>query len=317
METLVRMDFYFDSYAEISLQRLMVSDRSRTDAFAKGIQEVINGGERVIDVGTGTGLLAMLAAKSGAKKVYAIDQAVIAKAAEESVNKNGLTDRVEIVHGDAANFQLVEPVDLIVSEWLGHFAFAETMLDDVITCRDANLKEGGGMLPSNMQLMLAPLDSSLLYDDEGPGFWKANIHGIDFSHLERLEVQQAIGAKTFVPPEDLIASGQALVTLDLATCSIDAPWKSGELEFVVERDGRLDGFAGWFVAQLSPSVTLDTAPSQPLTHWRQTYFAFPPKQVKKGQRLKIRYALSKHPVEERSVQLELTVDERQIVYTIG
>lgn len=311
------MDFYFESYSELSLQRLMVSDRPRTDAFAAAIKEVVRGGERVLDIGAGTGLLAMLAAKAGAKEVYALDQAAIAQAAKMIIERNGLAETIEVIQSNATDFQLAEPVDLIVSEWLGHFAFAETMLDDVIACRDENLKEGGTMLPSGVELLLAPLDSSLLYDEEGPGNWNEVVHGIDFSHLETLELDQAIAIKTFVAPEDLIAPGQPIVTLDLATCKPNDPWHSGELEFTVERDGRLDGFAGWFVAQLSPSVRLDTGPYYPMTHWKQTYLPFPPTPVEKGQRLNVRYTLSKHPAEPRSLELKLTLGSQSFNYTVG
>lgn len=311
------MDFYFDTYSELSLQRFMVSDKPRTDAFAAAIDEVITGGERVLDIGTGTGLLALLAAKAGAKQVYALDQATVAEVARMTVEKNKLSDVIDVIHGNASDFQLAEPVDLIVSEWLGHFAFAEAMLDDVIACRDENLKPGGVMLPSDVKLFLAPLDSSLLYDEEGPGYWKEPVHGIDFAHLESLELEQAIAIKTIVMPEDLLAPAQAILSLDLATAGVDDPWASGELVFRAGRSGRLDGFAGWFTAQLSPSVLLDTGPEQPTTHWRQTYFPFPPMQIEKGQQIALRFALSKHPVEPRGLELKLSVGSIDFTYTVG
>jgi hypothetical protein len=187
----------------------------------------------------------------------------------------------------------------------------------VIVCRDANLKPGGTMLPSGVELLIAPLDSTLLYDEEGPGFWRNSIHGIDFTHLEAAEVQQAIAVKTIIPPEDLLAPGKPILSLDLATAKVEDPWVSGEIEFIADRDGRLDGFAGWFVAQLSPSIALDTGPEQPFTHWKQTYFPFTPLYVDKGQRIKVTYALARHPVEQRSLEFKLTVDTESFTYFIG
>lgn len=68
------MEYYFKRYGDLELQRRMVADRPRTDAFAAAIREVVRPTDTVLDVGTGTGILAMLAARAGARKVYAIDQ---------------------------------------------------------------------------------------------------------------------------------------------------------------------------------------------------------------------------------------------------
>ncbi|MBC2605359.1 50S ribosomal protein L11 methyltransferase [Pelagicoccus albus] len=314
---MVAVDFYFESYAELGLQRYMVSDRPRTDAFAAAIKEALSGGETVIDVGTGSGLLAMLAAKAGAKKVYALDQSAVAAAARETVERNGMSETIEVINGNAADFQLMEPVDLIVSEWLGHFGFAETMLDDVIDCRDANLKEGGRMLPCGVELKLAPVDSHVLYVEEGPGFWKEPLHGIDFSHLERRELEQALAIKTTIPARDMIAEPQSLVKLDLAKASKEDVWQHGQLEFEIEEDRVLNGFAGWFVAELTPTVVLDTGPEQETTHWMQTYFAWEPTPVKKGERITLKYDLIRHPVERRSLLMSMTLKEKTYSFLVG
>ncbi|MBK1876561.1 50S ribosomal protein L11 methyltransferase [Pelagicoccus mobilis] len=311
------MDFYFNCYAELGLQRYMVSDRPRTDAFAAAIKEALEGGETVIDVGTGSGLLAMLAAKAGAEKVYALDQSAVAEAARETVERNGMSQRIEVVKGNAAGFQVAEPVDLIISEWLGHFAFAETMLDDVIDCRDANLKEGGRMLPCGVELKLAPVGSDVLYMQDGPGFWKKQVHGIDFSHLEGRELEQALAVKTEVHPDDLIGPAKGLFGLDLAKAKKEDVWQSGRVEMEIKHDGELNGFAGWFVAELTPSVILDTGPAHEITHWMQTYFPISPIPVKAGETLEVCFDLTRHPVEERSLLMSLTVGDSSYSFTVG
>lgn len=313
----VGVDFYFETYAELGLQRLMVSDQPRTDAFAAAIKEAVSGGETVIDVGTGSGLLAMLAANAGAQKVFALDQSTVAAAARETVERNGMSKTIDVVNGNASDFQLMEPVDLIVSEWLGHFGFAETMLDDVINCRDANLKEGGRMLPSGVELKMAPVDSTVLYDIEGPGFWKDKIHGIDFSHLEGRELDQALAIKTEIPAADIIAEPQGLVKLDLATAAKEDVWQHGQLEFTIDRDGMMSGFAGWFLAELTPTVLLDTSPYHATTHWMQTYFPIAPIGVKAGEVIVICYDLTRHPVEPRSLMMNLTIGEKSYSFTVG
>src|SRR5688572_5581324 len=168
----------------------MVADRARTDAFAAAIREVVRPTDAVLDVGTGTGILAMLAAKAGARKVYAVDQSTIAESAARLVVENRLDDRVDVIQGEAAELLLPEKMDLLVSEWLGHTAYVEGMLSDVLAARDNNLAEGGRMIPARVRVMLAPVDDTVLYTNEGPGFWREPIHGIDFSSLEEAELAQ-------------------------------------------------------------------------------------------------------------------------------
>lgn len=309
-------DFDFDSYSELALQRFMVLDRARTDAFAAGIKEVVRQGDRVIDVGAGSGLLAMLAAKAGASTVYGLERAAIAQVARTLAKRNGLENVVEILHENASQFESTEKVDLIVSEWLGNFAFTEGMLQHVIACREKNLRPGGRMLPSHVDLLLAPLESSELYEQHGPGSWNIQVDGLDFSSLEKVEVEQAIATKTLLAPDSLLAPAQSMVGLDLAKAKEEDIWQAGQLTFVAKRDGLFHGFGGWFTAQLSPSVCLDTGPEQTPTHWEQTYFARHPERVQQGENLDVKYALHPHPVSSGCLELELTFRGQRMIHTI-
>lgn len=47
-------------------------------------------------------------------------------------------------------------VDIIVSEWMGHFLLHEGMLDSVIVARDKFLRPGGLIFPENATLFSAP-----------------------------------------------------------------------------------------------------------------------------------------------------------------
>src|SRR5262245_29207409 len=152
------MEYYFKRYGDLELQRRMVADRWRTDSFARAIKEVVHRSDVVLDVGTGTGILAMLAARAGAKRVYAIDQSEIAQTAANLVKANGLDHMVKVFRGPARELELDEKVDVLISEWLGHLAFVEGMLDDVISVREKHLASKGRMLPSKVEAMIAPID---------------------------------------------------------------------------------------------------------------------------------------------------------------
>lgn len=303
------MEYYFLRYGDLELQRRMVSDRWRTDAFAAALKDVVRPGDRVLDVGTGTGILAMLAARLGASQVFGIDASEIAKTAANLVKANGLSEQVRILRGPAEELRLDAPVDLIVSEWLGHFAFVENMLDDVLFARDQNLKAGGRMMPAAVDLCFAPVDDPYLYFRDGPGFWRREVHGLDLSSLEALEVRQGRAVQTRVDPSGLLAPASRLLHVDVAEADVDAPFGLYDLRFEVARDGVLSGFAGWFVAELSPSVALDTGPGAPETHWSQTWFPFPLRPVRAGEVLDVFVDIARDPAERRYLSVEIRVGE--------
>lgn len=84
---------YFTAYEDVNVHRLMLSDRPRNEAYARALAGAELAGKVVLDVGCGTGYLSMLAAKCGARKVYAIEASGMAEVAHEIVRANGLEVR--------------------------------------------------------------------------------------------------------------------------------------------------------------------------------------------------------------------------------
>jgi ribosomal protein L11 methyltransferase len=81
------------------------------------MQSVSRPGDRVADLGAGSAVLAIAAAKLGAAHVAAIeiDHDAIANA-EENVRRNGVADRVTVIEGDAALLlPLVAPVQVVTA----------------------------------------------------------------------------------------------------------------------------------------------------------------------------------------------------------
>lgn len=309
---------YLKTYGDIEMQRRMVSDRPRTDAFAAAIRDVVRPDDIVLDVGTGTGVLAMLAAKAGAKKVFAADTTDIASVARELVHANGLSDKIQIHHGAASELQLSQKVDLIISEWLGNAAFAEDMLPAVLDARDRNLAPDGRMLPSKIRVMLAPIDEPLLYNGQGPGYWREPIHGLDFSRLQEAELQQGRTMQIQIDGAAVLAKGQAILELDLLQATTDDVFFEGQLCFTPNRDGMLNGFCVWFEAELSPNVLLDTGPHSPETHWAQMYMPFPPGIVRTNDPVHVDVEFSFESVPDTCgyVDICLAVGERTVNFYI-
>ena len=98
----------------------------------------------VLDIGCGTGILSIFAARAGAKHVYGIEFADIADYAREIVKKNNLDKKITIIKSKVEEAVLpVDKVDIIISEWMGYFLIYESMLDTVLYARDKWLNKDG------------------------------------------------------------------------------------------------------------------------------------------------------------------------------
>ena len=182
-------------YAEFEVHRTMICDRVRTGAFRRAIDSVVRPGDIVLDVGAGSGILSVFAARAGAARVYAVEQTSIAVLAQDLAAANGVDDIVHVLHGDILDIELPEQVDVIVSEWLGGFGIDEGMLTPIIAARDRWLKPGGVMIPHSVTAWTARVHDRYLADMIE--FLQDNPFGLRLEILLEKTVNEIIYSGTF------------------------------------------------------------------------------------------------------------------------
>jgi type I protein arginine methyltransferase len=160
-------DYYFNSYAHFGIHEEMLKDEVRTRSYMRAICDNphIFAGKTVMDVGCGTGILSIFAAKAGATKVYAVECSKIVDQARKIIEVNGFSNVIEVVEGKVEELDLDVEVDIIISEWMGYFLFYESMLDTVLFARDKWLKKGGLLFPDKASLYLCGIEDAQ-YKDE-------------------------------------------------------------------------------------------------------------------------------------------------------
>eukprot|EP00607_Mallomonas_marina_P009991 CAMPEP_0182420156 /NCGR_PEP_ID=MMETSP1167-20130531/4725_1 /TAXON_ID=2988 /ORGANISM="Mallomonas Sp, Strain CCMP3275" /LENGTH=159 /DNA_ID=CAMNT_0024595691 /DNA_START=179 /DNA_END=655 /DNA_ORIENTATION=+ len=113
-------DYYFDSYAHFGIHEEMLKDEVRTKCYLNAIEKNkrLFEGKIVLDVGCGTGILSMFAARAGAQRVFAVECSSIVEQARVIIRDNGFEDKIEVLQGKMEEIELpVESVDIIISEW--------------------------------------------------------------------------------------------------------------------------------------------------------------------------------------------------------
>ena len=145
----------------------------------------------MLDVGSGTGILSIFAAKAGAKHVYAIENANIAIFSKDIIACNDLSERITVIKGKMEEIILpVESVDIIISEWMGYFLLYESMLDSVLFARDKYLKKGGMLFPDRAILFLATIEDEE-YAEEKFNFWD-NVYGVKMDCIKKWALKEPL-----------------------------------------------------------------------------------------------------------------------------
>jgi Ribosomal protein L11 methyltransferase (PrmA)/PRMT5 oligomerisation domain len=257
----------YDWSATLKTHRRCVGDTSRTNSYATALSEVVKPGDIVVDVGTGTGILAIMACRAGAERVYAIEPDQIIESARRVCAANGLAEQIIFLPGLSYEVALPEKADVLIAGHLHNFGFEIGLMSSTIDAQTRFLKQGASIIPRAVDLCVAPVELPDTYA-EVVEFWKGRPAGIDYSSVRELAVENCYMVDL---QESSFLSGPAsLVKVRLN--QLDNTFVSGRATFIVKRNGVLHGIGGWCSAELSPNVTLSNSPVDPSVHWSQIYF---------------------------------------------
>ncbi len=257
----------FSQYAE---QERMLADRPRMDFYEAVIERHVGPGDRVVDLGTGTGILAAFAVREGASEVYAIDHSSIIEEARLLACHNQV-ERVTFCSQHSSRFTVGEPVDVIIQEQMGDVLFDEDMVANVLDLRDRILRKGGRILPARFELYCEPVQ--LREDSAVPFIWELTVKGFDFRPLEgsRPHERHYFTYSSTDPTlvDHFLCEPTPLISFDLHTlrkAELAMQWSAA---LPVVKGGRMDGYAVFFRALVDDDLSLTTNPRDPgrAPHW--------------------------------------------------
>jgi protein arginine N-methyltransferase 1 len=310
-----KKDYYFNSYSSYYIHEQMLKDRTRTGTYQDAILKNpdIFKDKIVLDIGSGTGILSIFAAKAGAKHVYGIEFADIADYANEIIKKNNLSEKITIIKSKVEDVKLpVEKVDIIISEWMGYFLLYESMLDTVLYARDKWLNKDGYMLPDHATITLAGIEDTD-YKSSKINFWD-NVYGVDMSCFKNAVISEPL---VEVCPQKLINSSSCrILDIDLYTVKKEDLDFSSKYEITFTRDNdRFSGLVAWFdtgFTKLTNKFNLTTSPYQKSTHWSQTIF-YTKKDLKvnKGDKITGSIAVKKAKINFRQLDIKISYNISQ------
>ncbi len=250
---------------------VMMNDLQRGDRYDQALRKVVTPDTTVLDIGSGSGLLAMMAARAGAKQVITCELIKpIADIAQEIIQLNGLADKISVINKKSFNLSigvdLPEPADVLVSEIFDVGLLGENAIPTIKHARTYLLKPHAKIIPKSATVYAALIESQELANEDRVEL----ISNFDLSPFNRFSSNFTYLQKQLNHYSHRSLSAPFEVfSFDFYT---DLALEAEKIiEVPVAESGTCHGFVFWFRLWLDDEIFVDTSPyeGEASTHWMQ------------------------------------------------
>lgn len=271
----------------------MLADTARNEAYDQALRKVAAHQTQVLDIGTGSGLLAMMAARAGARQVTGCEMVQsLAEVSRQVIQDNQLSDRITVVHKKSTAMTVGEDIpekaSLLVSEILDAGLLGESVLPTLRHAWANLLQHDAGIIPKAADIYGVIIESHVLKQVNPIN----KISGFDLSAFNHFRTSGKLQSRSLSNTEHSSLSNtfpvQSFDFRDLPPITTDSQPNTRILEIPATQSGSIHGVAFWFSLHLDDEITVSTAPDGEMKHWKQAIYLFDDSQdVEEGESIKI------------------------------
>jgi protein arginine N-methyltransferase 1 len=260
-------DYYYQNRAHHSYYETLLKDYEPMQLWRQILSfNPLQIRDRVIlDIGSGPGIFSLLAARAGARHVYAWEPSVQSRYSERIISDNRFSDIITVLTGPIETIEIPDQVDVLFTSAFGFFLYQDSLIPQFVYARTHFLKPDGVILPSRYSFSLCCCSASHF---PLTSFWK-DVYGFDYSPIEHEIVNS--------PFRTLVATSRIVTnTAVLVEGTFEVTEESGitnrEFEIVANKEKEISGFVIWFEVFYElprQTLVLSTSPMSPDTHWMQ------------------------------------------------
>lgn len=245
----------------------MITDEVRMDAYAAALQRTITADTLVLDIGTGTGIFALLACQFGARHVYAVEPGDAIHIARKIAQENGYAHRITFIQDLSTHITLPARADLIVSDLRGVLPHHGTHIPAIIDARQRHLAANGRLIAQQDTLWAAVVTAPESYHEIIQP-WVHNKYHLSMQAARRIVTN--LWSKEPLKSEQFLVPPQSWGTLDYR--HITSADISATLLWTVQQEAMAHGLAVWFDAMLAEDICMSNAPGLPELVYGHAFF---------------------------------------------
>ncbi|CAK0755557.1 conserved hypothetical protein [uncultured Gammaproteobacteria bacterium] len=267
-------------------QIAMINDQVWIDGWRRAIERVVAPGVLALDLGTGSGLLAMIAARGGAQVVSCESNPTLALVAGQTVAANGLADQIKLLAKPSLQLRtgqdLPHQADVLIADLAGPGLLVPNLLPALRHALAQLVKPGAKILPARATVYGGLLSCEMLARMAPV----RTVCGFDLSRFDRFRQAGASEIDLVNDPHQPLSDPFVALEFDFTRPVADHGQR--EIELIANASGLCHGIAQWFDLHLDDEITITSAPRDHANHWRQVaHFFSTPITVEAGQRLTV------------------------------
>ena len=244
-----------DSHYTLSHYGAMIGDAARMNGYARALEQAVRRDSVVIDIGTGTGIFALIACRLGARRVYAIEPADVIQIAREIAAASGCGDRIEFIQAMSTDVTLPERAHVVISDLSGALPWFHRHIESIADARRRFLAPDGVLIPLRDTVWAAAVEQPDVYARHmGP--WDNAPFGLDMQAARRIVANTCLQAS--VMPDNVLTDVPRWAALDYAVA--DDPDVRGRVTLTTMRGGTAHGIALGFDRILADGICFSNAP---------------------------------------------------------
>ncbi|MBK8812982.1 MAG: 50S ribosomal protein L11 methyltransferase [Acidobacteria bacterium] len=253
----------------LQYHQVMLTDPVRNKLLFEAISSNVNDETRFLDIGAGTGVWAIIAAKLGAQRVVAVEvEEALIPIIYKHAQENGVADKIEIIHGNSNDVKIRGKFDVIVSELFGSDAFGPATVQSFVDVRKRFLAPNGVLIPQKLAMYVVPAEierPTFGFPAELPITFDF-LGSLRLNYFQNLDLAARSGVRFLAEPRVILELDFASVVAPPLTTKPTVSWELDNL-------AQVNAFVVFSQSVFTNAITMDSFDSQ---SWGANAYQFQP-----------------------------------------